>query len=67
LKDIRVWEVQAIVDFMYKGEISVVQEQISSLIKTAEALQVIYIHSFGAQPCTEYVPHVVGSWIRNNP
>jgi hypothetical protein len=51
LKDIRVWEVQAIVDFMYKGEISVVQEQISSLIKTAEALQVIYIHSHRVEQC----------------
>jgi hypothetical protein len=45
LKDIRPWEVQAIVDFMYKGEISVLQEQISSLIKTAEALQVMYTQS----------------------
>lgn len=40
LKDLRGWEVQAIVDFMYKGEISVVQEQLSSLIKAAESLQV---------------------------
>ncbi|XP_068085624.1 protein jim lovell [Anabrus simplex] len=40
LKDLRGWEVQAIVDFMYKGEISVVQEQLTSLIKAAESLQV---------------------------
>ncbi|KAJ8923025.1 hypothetical protein NQ315_001573 [Exocentrus adspersus] len=33
------WEVQAIVDFMYKGEIQVVQEQLQSLIKAAECLQ----------------------------
>lgn len=31
---------QAIVDFMYKGEISVVQEQLQGLIKAAESLQV---------------------------
>nr|CAD7202171.1 unnamed protein product [Timema douglasi] len=36
----RGWEVQAIVDFMYKGEISVIQEQLTSLIKAAESLQV---------------------------
>nr|CAD7264899.1 unnamed protein product [Timema shepardi] len=40
LKDLRGWEVQAIVDFMYKGEISVIQEQLTSLIKAAESLQV---------------------------
>lgn len=40
LKDFHGWEVQAIVDFMYKGEISVGQEQLPSLIKAAESLQV---------------------------
>lgn len=42
LKDLRGWEVQAIVDFMYRGEISVGQEQLTSLIKAAESLQVCY-------------------------
>lgn len=40
LKDFHGWEVQAIVDFMYKGEISVGQEQLQNLIKAAESLQV---------------------------
>ncbi|KAF4525752.1 hypothetical protein B566_EDAN002012, partial [Ephemera danica] len=40
LKDLRGWEVQSIVDFMYKGEISVSQAQLSSLIRAAESLQV---------------------------
>lgn len=40
LKDFSGWEVQAIVDFMYKGEISVGQEQLQNLIKAAESLQV---------------------------
>ncbi|KAL3272846.1 hypothetical protein HHI36_014307 [Cryptolaemus montrouzieri] len=40
LKDFSGWEVQAIVDFMYKGEISVIQAQLQSLIKAAESLQV---------------------------
>ncbi|XP_071439054.1 protein jim lovell-like [Hetaerina americana] len=40
LKDLRRWEVQGIVDFMYKGEISVAQEHLTSLIKAAESLQV---------------------------
>jgi hypothetical protein len=62
LKDLRGWEVQAIVDFMYKGEISVVQEQLSSLIKAAESLQVIYIHisvQSSAGSCVEQL-HVDG-------
>lgn len=40
LKDLSGWEVQAIIDFMYRGEISVGQEQLQSLIKAAESLQV---------------------------
>lgn len=34
------WEVQALVDFMYKGEVNVSQEEISTLLKAAEALQI---------------------------
>lgn len=34
------WEIQALVDFMYKGEISIDQEQLSALIKAADSLQI---------------------------
>lgn len=40
LKDIRGWEVQCIVDFMYKGETSVPETQLTGLIKAAESLKV---------------------------
>jgi hypothetical protein len=40
LKDVRGWEVQCIVDFMYKGETSVPEAQLTSLIKAAESLKV---------------------------
>lgn len=40
LKDFCGWEVQAIVDFMYRGEISVRQERLRTLIKAGESLQV---------------------------
>jgi hypothetical protein len=40
LKDIRGWEVQCIVDFMYKGETSVPESQLTGLIKAAESLKV---------------------------
>ncbi|XP_040578200.1 uncharacterized protein [Lepeophtheirus salmonis] len=40
LKDIKGWEAQCIVDFMYKGETSVPESQLTSLIKAAESLKV---------------------------
>lgn len=40
LKDFRGWLVQAIVDFMYRGEISVPQEQLNQLIQAGESLQI---------------------------
>lgn len=40
LKDVRCWEMQCILDFMYKGETSVPEPQITSLIKAAESLKV---------------------------
>lgn len=40
LKDFNGWEVDALISFMYKGQVSVGQEQLQSLIKAAESLQV---------------------------
>ncbi|XP_004529936.1 protein jim lovell isoform X2 [Ceratitis capitata] len=40
LKDFQGWVVQAIVDFMYRGEISVQQERLQTLIQAGESLQV---------------------------
>jgi len=40
LKDIRGWEAQCIVDFMYKGETSVPESQLTQLIRAAEGLKV---------------------------
>lgn len=40
LKDFHGWVVQAIVDFMYRGEISVPQERLQILIQAGESLQV---------------------------
>jgi hypothetical protein len=40
MKDMKYWEVQALVDFMYKGEVNVTQEELGTLLKAAEALEV---------------------------
>ncbi|XP_049794726.1 protein bric-a-brac 1-like isoform X2 [Schistocerca nitens] len=40
MKDMKHWEVQALVDFMYKGEVNVSQDELNSLLEAAEALQI---------------------------
>merc|ERR1719461_353632 len=40
LKDTSFLDIAAIIDFMYKGEINVSQDKLSSLLKTAENLKV---------------------------
>lgn len=39
-KEIKLWEVQALLQFMYHGEVCISQEGLSSLVKCAELLQV---------------------------
>ncbi|ODN03899.1 Protein bric-a-brac 1, partial [Orchesella cincta] len=40
LKDMKFADVQAIIEFMYQGEINVAHDQLASLLKAAESLQV---------------------------
>lgn len=40
LKDVRFIDLKAIIDFMYRGEVNVSQDQLSALLKTAETLKV---------------------------
>lgn len=39
-RDIKLWEIQALVDFMYKGEVNVSQAGLPDLLKCAEILQI---------------------------
>jgi BTB/POZ domain len=50
LKDYQRWVVQAIIDFMYRGEISVPQEHLTQLIQAGESLQIRGL--IGAVPVT---------------
>ncbi|CAG2119680.1 unnamed protein product, partial [Medioppia subpectinata] len=40
LKDVRFADLQSIIDFIYTGEVNVPQDQLSSLLKTAETLRI---------------------------
>lgn len=40
LKDVRYSDLKALVDFMYKGEVNVSQEQLNAVLETAESLKV---------------------------
>jgi hypothetical protein len=39
-RDMHYWQVRALVDFMYRGEVNVEHEQLASLLAAAEFLQV---------------------------
>jgi len=40
LKDMRFWEISALVEFMYRGEVSIHQEKLQNLLRAAESLQI---------------------------
>ncbi|XP_034934179.1 protein abrupt-like isoform X2 [Chelonus insularis] len=47
LRDMRMWELQALVEFMYRGEVYVEEQQLAKLMQAAEALQVRGLSSQG--------------------
>ncbi|RLU18180.1 hypothetical protein DMN91_010423, partial [Ooceraea biroi] len=40
LRDMKMWELQALVEFMYRGEVYVEQQQLATLMQAADVLQV---------------------------
>ncbi|XP_071518074.1 uncharacterized protein [Panulirus ornatus] len=40
LRDVRFWELESIMDFIYNGQVNVMQDQLPGFIRTAEALQI---------------------------
>ena len=47
LRDMKMWELQALVEFMYRGEVYVEQQQLATLMQAAEVLQVLFFDFFG--------------------
>lgn len=58
MKDIRAHELKAIVEFMYKGEINVVQDQIGPLLRVAEMLKIRGLADVSEQPTKVTIPIV---------
>ncbi|XP_062531309.1 protein bric-a-brac 2 isoform X3 [Bombyx mori] len=56
MRDMRFSEMQALVDFMYKGEVNVTQEELPSLLKSAEALQIRGLCSNDSSGLTDSKP-----------
>lgn len=54
LKDVKYAEIKAILEYMYRGEVNVAQDQLAALLKVAEALKVKgLVEENGAKPCEE--------------
>lgn len=59
LKDVKYAEIKAILEYMYRGEVNVAQDQLAALLKVAEALKVKgLVEENGAKP-TEEEPNVI--------
>jgi Cys2His2 zinc finger developmental/cell cycle regulator len=52
LKDIRYQDLKSLIDFMYRGEVTVSHEQLPSLLKTAETLQIKQLAEMTTRPTT---------------
>lgn len=50
LKDVRYQDLKSLVDFMYRGEVTVSHEQLPSLLKTAETLQIKQLAEMTTRP-----------------
>ncbi|XP_034187035.1 uncharacterized protein LOC117607444 [Osmia lignaria lignaria] len=51
LRDMKMWELQALVEFMYRGEVYVEQQQLAKLMQAAEVLQVRGLSTQGNDNC----------------
>ena len=52
LKDVRFQDLKSLVEFMYRGEVTVSHEQLPSLLKTAETLQIKQLAEMTTRPAT---------------
>ncbi|XP_054262182.1 uncharacterized protein LOC128986087 [Macrosteles quadrilineatus] len=60
LKDVKYSEIKAILEYMYRGEVNVGQDQLAPLLKVAEALKVKgLVEENGAKPPVEEDPNMI--------
>ncbi|XP_020279362.1 broad-complex core protein isoforms 1/2/3/4/5-like [Pseudomyrmex gracilis] len=53
LRDMKMWELQALVEFMYRGEVYVEQQQLATLMQAAEVLQIRGLSTQGCDNSSE--------------
>lgn len=61
MKDLKFWEVEALVKFMYKGEVNIPHDKLPQLLKAAEALDVKGLANFAPvqiQTLPTVIPHL---------
>ena len=59
LRDVRYYEMKALLEFMYRGEVSVDQENLSSLLKVAEGLKIKGLAEVNDTTSSSSSPHSV--------
>lgn len=55
MKDLKFWEIEALVRFMYRGEVNVAHEKLPELLTAAEALQIKGLA--GPSPSNHVIKH----------
>ncbi|XP_015114528.1 uncharacterized protein LOC107039426 isoform X2 [Diachasma alloeum] len=66
MKDLKFWEVEALVRFMYKGEVNISHDKLPQLLKAADALQVKGLVNFTPAQSKKPMP-VTPQVIRQSP
>lgn len=66
MRDAKFDDLKALVDFMYHGEVIVNQEQLATLLKTAESLQITQLSVVVSNPSSGATQSVLGSFLTSD-
>lgn len=66
MRDAKFDDLKALVDFMYHGEVIVGQDQLATLLKTAESLQITQLSVVVSNPSSQATQSVLGSFLTSD-